>query len=119
MKRITRIEPGLANRIVEQATVESKHIHEIEKERLKAANAYSMRGQWMAFAGLLAILGFSLLAIEKGAWGVAGAAVLAIPGIASLFAIPGIAAVIVRGKANRKDRKTDAPVTPPSPRAPP
>ena len=110
LEEYNRIEPGLANRIVEQATVESDRIHELQKEGLKAVIAYDTRGQWMAFFGLLAILGVSAWAIEKGAGLVAGAA---------LFAIAGIAAVFVRGKANRKDRKTDAAVTPRAPRAPP
>ena len=91
-----QIELGLASRIVEQARASASHVHEFEEKALTTASEYGTRGQWMGFVALLAILGVSAFAIEKGAWWVAGIA---------LSVVTGTAAVFVLGTLKRRDKK--------------
>ena len=88
--------PGLASEITKQARASESHVHELEKKALTATIKYSTRGQWMGFIALLAILGISAFAIEKGAWWVAGIA---------LSVVTGTAAVFVLGTLRKRDEK--------------
>ena len=87
LEEYDRVVPGLARQIAEQARGSESHIHELKRTALTAAIESVTRGQWMGFIVVLAILGVSAFAIEKGAWWVAGIALSIVTGTAARFVL--------------------------------
>lgn len=87
LEEFDRVVPGLARQIAEQARGSESHIHELKRTALTATIESVTRGQWMGFIVVLAILGVSAFAIEKGAWWVAGIALSIVTGTAARFVL--------------------------------
>ena len=87
LEEFDRVVPGLARQIAEQARASADHIRECEKNAQKKAIESITRGQRMGFFVVLAIMGVSVFAIEKGAWWVAGIALSIVTGTAARFVL--------------------------------
>ena len=78
--------PGAADRILAMAETQQQHRHEQQSVRLRSDESRESRGQWIAFAVVLAgiIAGTTLVLFDKSIEGVA-TALGAIGGVAGLF----------------------------------
>jgi uncharacterized membrane protein len=67
MREYEQVLPGLAERIVARAENEQKHRHAMNERILEAEKGLKNRGQFFAFAALLAMLGVVVYIVYMGA----------------------------------------------------
>ena len=63
LERYDQVVPGLARQIAEQVKIEAGHVQELENNTLKASIRDRTRRQWMAFGGMMAIIGLAAFAL--------------------------------------------------------
>ena len=97
LERYDQVVPGLARQIAEQVKIEAGHVQEHENNTLKASIRDRTRRQWMAFGGMMAIIGLAAFALWMNAPWVAGIAMSILVGTASVF-------VLLEPLRKRKDR---------------
>lgn len=87
LERYDQVVPGLARQIAEQVKIEAGHVQEHENNTLKASIRDRTRRQWMAFGGMMAIIGLAAFGLWMDAIWVAGVATSIVVGTASVFVL--------------------------------